>query len=177
MGNKETCIMCGCLLEEIDLSYRICARCRVHHEQDKVVRETLEEKPQPSAAEKIKATILLIDDEPNILKMIGSRLRSNGYHVITASDGTEGFDMIKEEHPDLIITDILMPKMTGYDLLQLLKKQTDGTEEIPVIVMTARGSMKSFFSDWEIHAFLEKPIDSVKLLELISHLLSKRNKG
>lgn len=122
-------------------------------------------------------TILLIDDEPNILKLLGKRLEANGYDVITAADGLEGYKKIKELKPDLVISDILMPHLTGYELLGRMKKEKDGTQDIPVIIITAKGKMREFFSDWQIHAFLTKPVIPAELLGKVRELLEHVQKG
>lgn len=124
---------------------------------------------QPAAAG--SETVLVIDDDPSIVKLLKSRLEHHGYYVLTAEDGEQGYEVIKSKRPDLIISDILMPKMTGYDLLQKLKKETDGTQNIPVLILTAKGSMKDFFSKWEIHAFMVKPVAAEDLIAKIEELL------
>jgi DNA-binding response OmpR family regulator len=81
--------------------------------------------------------ILVVDDEPNIVKMVASRLEANGYEVIKAYDGMECFEKAKAEQPQLIILDISMPRMNGHETLQKLKHDA-ATKEIPVIMLTGK---------------------------------------
>ena len=129
--------------------------------------------PSAPAAPPAPKKVLIIDDEPVIVKFLSNRLAANGYKVVTAEDGEEGYLKIKVEMPDLVLSDILMPRLTGYDLVQKLKKEKDGTEKIPVLIMTAKPSMKDFFSDWEIHGFIPKPIVPEDLLQKIAYLIER----
>ncbi len=81
--------------------------------------------------------ILVVDDEPHIIKLVETRLKSNGYTVITASNGMEGFEKAKAENPDIILLDITMPRMSGKDALIKLKADKQ-TSSIPVIMLTGR---------------------------------------
>jgi DNA-binding response OmpR family regulator len=81
--------------------------------------------------------VLVVDDEPHIIKLIESRLKSSGYNVITAADGLEGFEKAKAERPDIILLDITMPRMTGKEALMKLKADKQ-TSSIPVIMLTGR---------------------------------------
>ena len=102
--------------------------------------------------------ILIVDDEPHLLTLMESRFVSSGYEVATASDGREGLEKAKSEKPDLIILDILMPEMTGYEFMQKFKQDKE-IRDIPVIIASAKGSMKDFFSSWEVFSFIPKPFD------------------
>jgi CheY-like chemotaxis protein len=81
--------------------------------------------------------ILIIDDEKGIIKVVTSRLIANGYEVISATDGVEGLEKAKKEKPDLVLLDIMMPVMSGYEVIEELKKD-DATKSIPVIMVTAQ---------------------------------------
>lgn len=200
MRRVLACIMCGNMLEEEDRDIGTCPRCRVSKEPvkeessgDVFAPANLKKKKAPAAPAPVsekpaapaplavpvparKPRILIIDDEPILLKFLGKRLESQGYDVLTALDGQEGFEKTLKEKPDLIISDVMMPRMTGYDLLHKLHKQTDGTEHIPILIMSAKGAMKEFFGDWEIHAFITKPIDPVELISKIKDLLATAEK-
>ena len=82
--------------------------------------------------------ILLVDDEPNIIKMVGKRLQVEGYHLVVAMDGEEALVKVKAERPDLIILDLMLPKKSGLDVCVLLK-QDEAMRRIPVIAYTGRG--------------------------------------
>lgn len=80
--------------------------------------------------------ILLIDDEPDVLTMVSKRLQAHQYRVLIAFSGLEGLKIAKEEHPDLVLLDYIMPQMRGDEVLRNLKKDP-ATKDIPVIIFTA----------------------------------------
>ncbi|HNV86982.1 MAG TPA: response regulator [Candidatus Omnitrophota bacterium] len=114
--------------------------------------------------------ILLIDDDPALTAMYESRLASYGYEVVLAGNGKEGMEKVKTEKPDLIISDVLMPQMSGYQFLQALKG-TDGGTPPPIIIISGKPSMKDFFPSWEIHSFLLKPFEADELLSVIEEAI------
>lgn len=120
--------------------------------------------------------ILVVDDEPHILRLIKARLEANNYEVIIAEDGEECLKKLAVEKPDLLILDIMMPKMDGYDVL-IATKETDEMNEskrkIPVIVLTARADnrIRDLIEQGIITAYLTKPFKSEELLEKIKRLL------
>jgi len=79
--------------------------------------------------------ILFIEDESVLQKTFDSAFKSEGYEVISALDGETGFNLAKAKKPDLIVLDMVLPKLTGFEVLKKLK-ETPGTKEIPVIVLT-----------------------------------------
>lgn len=81
------------------------------------------------------AKILLVDDDPLLIRMYQKKLENDGYEVETANDGQEALDKVPKFNPDLILLDIMMPKMNGYDVLKNLKANS-ATSNIPVIVLT-----------------------------------------
>src|SRR5512136_607325 len=116
--------------------------------------------------------ILVVDDEPHIVMLIKSRLIANNYEVITANDGQECLKKLVSEKPDLLILDIMMPKMDGYSVLVAIKEMREMTQdmpEIPVIILTARveGRIKELVEQEQIQAYLVKPFDSKELLKTI----------
>jgi len=178
-SKTRTCRMCGGLIEAAGSRF-ICARCDAKQKDkaDDAGEPLGSDSPVPQdGARPSPPAILVIDDIADMRELIRMRLEKNGYEVFLAADGEEGYRMIKDIRPDLIIADILMPKLTGYDLLQRLKKDTDGAQKIPVIIITSKGSMKEFFSDWEIHSFIVKPIDFEQLLSKIRELLDRARKS
>ncbi len=85
--------------------------------------------------------ILVIDDEPDILKVVDFRLKKAGYDVITAIDGQEGLDLAKKERPDLIFLDLCLPKVSGEDVCERLKSDEE-FKEIPIVFLTASQALR-----------------------------------
>lgn len=80
-------------------------------------------------------TILFIEDEPSLQKTLGDTLRNGGYNVISALDGQNGLKLAKTKKPDLILLDLILPKLNGFDVLRELKDD-ETTKDIPVIILT-----------------------------------------
>jgi len=85
--------------------------------------------------------ILVIDDEPHVLKMIESRLIANGYDVITALTGNEGYDKAKSSNPDLILLDLMLPDISGFEVCEKLKKEP-GLSNTIVVVLSVRDNLE-----------------------------------
>lgn len=122
--------------------------------------------------------ILVVDDEPHVVNLIKSRLEASNYQVVTASDGEECLKKLMSEKPDLIILDIMMPKMDGYSTLIAIKEMraiTAEPPEIPVIVLTARADarVRELVEKENIQAYLVKPFDAKVLLETIEKIKGK----
>jgi len=123
----------------------------------------------------VQAKILIIDDEPHIVKLVASRLEANGYDTIIASGGEEGLDKAARDKPDLILLDVLMPGIDGHQTLRELKAR-DETRMIPVIMFTAKGQLEDVEKAHEMGAvdYIVKPFNPVTLMEKISKTLGKR---
>lgn len=121
---------------------------------------------------KMRKKILVIDDEPLVVEVLKIRLKMNNYEVITASDGTEGIERAVTEKPDLIILDVVMPGLDGYQVCQKLKEDTN-TKTIPVIMLTALGQSpgrkKGYSSGAQDYIF--KPFDDQELLNSVEKAL------
>lgn len=113
--------------------------------------------------------ILLVDDEPDVLKIIKARLESVGYRVVTAINGQEALESVIKECPDLVVTDVLMPVMDGFTLYKNLK-QDPKTADIPVLILTARGHMEDSFRVMGADDFLGKPFEPSELLSKVDSL-------
>jgi len=116
---------------------------------------------------------LIIDDEPDIRSVLGKRLRDRDYKVITAVDGEEGLKKIETSSPDLVILDVLMPKIGGFELFKILREKP-AHKNIPVIVLSARSSMRATFEALNVERFISKPFDTEELLDLVDYLLTKK---
>jgi DNA-binding response OmpR family regulator len=118
--------------------------------------------------------ILLVDDEESLVQLLSERLKFNGYEVITASDGQEGFEKAKKEKPDLILLDVMMPHMDGYQVCRLLKFD-QRYKDIPIIMLTARTQEidKKTGKETGADAYITKPFESQDLLKEIKKLLKE----
>ena len=120
-----------------------------------------------------KPKILVVDDENLIVTMIKDTLEANNYHVITARDGEEGLARARTEKPDLIILDVMMPKLDGFKVARLLKFDVR-YRHIPIIMLTARAGTtdRDISINSGADAYLVKPLDLVSLLTKIKELLA-----
>jgi len=123
-----------------------------------------------------KKKILLVDDEEDVLRTVGFRLQSSGYEVITASDGMEGLEKAHSEKPDLVILDLMLPKMDGYKVCAFLKKDTR-YRNIPIIMFTAKaGDLdKKLGLEVGADAYVMKPFEPPELVKTVEDLLAKNN--
>ncbi len=118
-----------------------------------------------------KKTILVIDDEPDIRDFISTLLEDNGYATMTAVDGGEALDRVKEHRPDLITLDITMPEKSGVRFYRDMK-ESDDWKDIPVIIITGISSdFEKFISTRKQvpppEAYVSKPINPKEILELV----------
>jgi len=118
--------------------------------------------------------ILLVDDEEDIIKMNTLRLADSNYDVISANDGREGLKKAEKEMPDLILLDVMMPKMDGFQTLVKLKS-SQKTSRIPVIMLTGVGEKKELNKAMINGAadFIQKPFNGEMLMETIKRNLPK----
>lgn len=121
--------------------------------------------------------ILIVDDSELVRGMLTEMLTQHQFGVITAQNGKEAFESVKRESPDLILIDVMMPEMTGYDFVQKLKEQGGSAKEIPVVIMTSRESMKDFFDSWDITDFWLKTSSEKELLARIDRALRSGGAG
>jgi len=119
--------------------------------------------------------ILVVEDVPNILELLAVTLRFKGYPVVTAVNGQEAIEKIAEHRPALVITDILMPKMDGFALVQNLRTDPK-TRQIPLIFLSATyvtPEDKKFALSLGAIRFLEKPVDTEEFLLTIAEVLTQ----
>lgn len=117
-------------------------------------------------------TILVVDDDPEILSMLSTRLESRGYRVITASDGKEALSEAKRRRPDLMVLDVMMPGKNGWEVARALK-QDPITEPIKVVMLTAIGEQVNELTSplYGADAHFDKPFDFGELEATIARLL------
>lgn len=116
--------------------------------------------------------ILLVEDEADILNSLTNRFKSCGFEVIAAGDGHDGLSKARQEVPDLIVLDLMLPKMDGYKVCRMLKFD-DKFKHIPVILFTARAGEADKLASLQVmaDAYLIKPLDFEVLLAKVRELL------
>ncbi len=119
-------------------------------------------------------TILLVDDDTNILTTLGMRLESLGYQVLTAEDGPTAVTLTISREPDLVLLDLRLPGMDGLEVLEEIRSKVPDTQ---VVLLTAQGSVETAVEAMRLGAYdyLEKPIDSNRLRLVLERALSQRN--
>ncbi|WP_434774007.1 two-component system response regulator GlrR [Pantoea agglomerans] len=119
------------------------------------------------------AKLLLVDDDPSLLKLLGMRLRSEGYQVITAASGPEALRLLQKEKIELVISDLRMDEMDGLALFGEIQKRHTG---LPVIILTAHGSIPDAVSATQqgVFSFLTKPVDKDALYKAIDEALAQQ---
>lgn len=122
-----------------------------------------------------KKKILLVDDEKDLVETVALRLQANGYEVIPAYDGEEAFKRAKEAKPDLIILDLMLPKMDGYKVCGLLKSDSRH-KHIPILIFTARAQEidRKMAEEAGADAYFIKPFEPKALLDKIKELIEKK---
>jgi DNA-binding response OmpR family regulator len=116
--------------------------------------------------------ILAVDDQPEILEIIDFSLRSEGYRVALARNGREALAHVETTRPSLVIMDVTMPEMDGFEALRRLKEDP-ATEHLPVVMLTARSEEADILAGWLRGAdlYLTKPFDPLELLAHVNHVL------
>ena len=117
-------------------------------------------------------TILVVDDDPVIVKLLETRLTKEGYKVITALEAADGLQMAISDSPDLIVLDVMMPIINGYNFCHLLKSE-EGKKEIPIIFLTSRNSAEDIRIGQQMgaDAYLTKPVDISILVGKMKEIL------
>jgi two-component system alkaline phosphatase synthesis response regulator PhoP/two-component system response regulator VicR len=123
-------------------------------------------------------TILVVDDEKHIVRLVQINLERAGYKVITAQDGKEGLQKAQQEKPDLIVLDVMMPYMDGFEVLKHLKKDPE-TRNIPVIMLTAKAQDADVFRGWKegVDTYLTKPFNPMELLSFVKRIFQSLDEG
>src|SRR5512138_2970675 len=119
--------------------------------------------------------LLIVEDDPDILKLLKATLTFRGYRVATACNGREGLEAVQQEHPALIIADIMMPQLDGFGLVHRLRINPE-TRGIPVVFITATyvaREDREFALNIGATRFLQKPVDLEKFLATIAELLAQ----
>ncbi len=122
--------------------------------------------------EQLSATVLVVDDEPNIVTLLETWLETIGCRVISAEDGEKGVQKATEELPDLILMDGMMPRMSGFDACRALKSQS-ATRDIPVIFLTVQNEVQDVVRGLDLgaHGYMTKPFKPQELLARVRSTL------
>ncbi len=120
-------------------------------------------------------TILVADDEEDLRELVTYRLSRSGYNVIGAEDGQEAFELAAERTPDLMVLDVMMPKLDGYELTRRLRAEA-ALRSIPVILLTARSQESDIDRGFEVGAddYLKKPFNPDELVARVRAVLGRR---
>nr|HMR10117.1 sigma-54 dependent transcriptional regulator [Polyangiaceae bacterium] len=118
--------------------------------------------------------ILIVDDEPNLRRVLSAQLARDGYEVHTAEDGEGALDLLKEHHIDLVITDLRMPKMDG---MELLRRAVELDDELPIVMITAHGTVDNAVEALKTGAFdyITKPFDQAEVRAIVRKALKTRD--
>jgi DNA-binding NarL/FixJ family response regulator len=119
--------------------------------------------------------LLLVDDEPGLRQAVQAYLEDEGFKVNVASNAREGWDLLQQTSPDLVISDIMMPQVDGYQFLKQLRDDPR-FQAVPVVFLTARGMTADRIQGYNAgcDAYLSKPFDPDELVAIVSNLLDRR---
>ena len=125
------------------------------------------------------ARILLVDDDPDFVEAVAAILEGKGHEVVKAYDGDEGLEKVKEERPDLIVLDVMMPRMDGYAVCKKLKADPE-YRSIPVLLLTAVAAKipttrytQQMGMETEADDYIDKPVEPEELVKRVEALLGK----
>jgi DNA-binding NarL/FixJ family response regulator len=119
--------------------------------------------------------LLLVDDEPGLREAVHAYLEDSGFTVDLASNGQEGWEKLQQNPPDLVITDIMMPQVDGYELLKKMREDPR-FQVLPVVFLTARGMTSDRIQGYQAgcDAYISKPFDPDELVAIVENLLQRR---
>src|SRR5579871_1005815 len=119
--------------------------------------------------------ILAVDDERHIVRLVQVNLERAGYEVVTAFDGKEALEKVESERPDLVVLDVMMPYMDGFEVLKNLRKNPE-TRELPVIMLTAKAQDADVFRGWQsgVDCYLTKPFNPMELIVFVKRIFTSQ---
>jgi len=122
--------------------------------------------------------ILVVDDERHIVRLVQVNLEREGHQVVSAFDGKEALKKVESEKPDLIVLDVMMPHMDGFEVLKRLKSD-DKTKDIPVVMLTAKAQDADVFRGWAsgVDCYLTKPFNPVELMTFVRRIFESYDEG
>lgn len=193
----SSCPFCGYALahscsschEKIDASWSTCPYCSTPTDilnsaaaqpAPAAVPEPVVAAAEPVTAPKAgngKIRVLVVDDEPTVRKIVSASLRKGPYEIIEAVNGKEAFEKAHREQPDLIITDVMMPEMNGFELCRKLRS-TLQTGSIPIIMLTAKSDLESELEGLDAGAddYMTKPVEPLRVAMRVKALMDRYNR-
>ncbi|MBO0351421.1 response regulator transcription factor [Phormidium pseudopriestleyi FRX01] len=123
----------------------------------------------------MSAQLLLVDDEPGLREAVQAYLEDEGFSVQVASNANDGWDLLQQQHPDLVITDLMMPQVDGFEFLKRMREDPR-FKVMPVVFLTARGMTGDRIQGYQAgcDAYLSKPFDPDELVAIVRNLLDRR---
>ena len=120
-----------------------------------------------------KPRILVVDDDPNNLRLVAVLLDGLGYALETATDGVQAIERVRESAPDLLILDVMMPKMNGLEVCRIVQSLSTRTPSIPIILVTVKGDVDSKVTGLKLGAddYLAKPYNPLELRARVASML------
>ena len=125
------------------------------------------------ASRPMPPTVLVIDDDPVILQLLRVNFEMEGFAVITAADGEEGVARARADKPDIVVSDVMMPRMSGIELVAKLRADP-GTEDIPILLLTAKAQQADIGAGLDAGAddYVTKPFDPLDLVDRVNRLIT-----
>ncbi|MFN8138999.1 MAG: response regulator [Fimbriimonadales bacterium] len=122
--------------------------------------------------------VLVCDDERSIVRLIQVNLERQGWQVVTAYDGKEGLEKIKAEKPDVVVLDVMMPYMDGFEVLKTLRRDPE-MQTLPVVMLTAKAQDKDVFEGYHYGAdvYLTKPFNPMELVTFVKRIIQGGGSG
>ena len=119
-------------------------------------------------------TVLVVEDDPVILRLLEVNFEMEGFDVVLAHDGQEGLEIVRERQPDLVITDIMMPKVSGLELVKALRSD-EATAHIPIMLLSAKAQSADLKDGLEAGAddYVTKPFEPLDLVDRVNALLKR----
>ncbi len=122
--------------------------------------------------------ILVVDDERHIVRLVEVNLTRAGYDVVTAYDGVEALEQFTKEKPDMLVLDVMMPRMDGFEVLKKLQSDP-ASQGVPIIMLTAKAQDADIFRGWSsgVSSYLTKPFNPRELLTFVERIFQSVEDG
>jgi DNA-binding response OmpR family regulator len=119
------------------------------------------------------ARVLVVDDDPQVVRLLRVNFELEGYEVVSASDGQEALDVVDAEDPDIIVCDVMMPGMDGVEVVRRLRADA---KQVPVVMLSAKAMRSDMRAGLDAGAneYVTKPFDPAELIEVVDRLLGRK---